>query len=441
MRTTDNNYGQSLSEILDKNEEYEYADLEAIANKTISKLCEENPNLLIFPQTLGGHNDEIGKSAIFEFREDKIFTENIMGFVGRNKMQITIHSRFYEKDNDYFLHYLLSKVFSINIFKFEQRQDKESIWDFLLYLFPHYLKKALSLGLYKEYRSNKYNDSNFRGAIDINRHIKLNTPFAGKIAYTMREYNFDNKINQLIRHTLEYIKTHKFGRGVLNSNNGVAADVDKIIFHTPSYNKKDLQKTIKANLKPISHPYFAEYKMLQQICLQILRKDKISFGVDKNQIYGLLFDGAWLWEEYLNKIFIEHNLGFTHAENKTDKNPLYLFEGKKHSQYPDFYKKSNFIADAKYKGLENRAYNDDLHQIISYMYIEKAHLGGFIYPISANSHNSEISEKVGILNGYGGVVKKWGLKIAQNAPSFAAFKDKMKENENNFVSELRKHQT
>ena len=36
----------------------------------------------------------------------------------------------------------------------------------------------------------------------IAQHIKMNTPFIGKIAYSQREFSFDNHLMQLVRHTM-----------------------------------------------------------------------------------------------------------------------------------------------------------------------------------------------------------------------------------------------
>ncbi len=33
-----------------------------------------------------------------------------------------------------------------------------------------------------------------------------------------------------------------------------------------------------------------------------LRYEKLKYGNDSKQIYGILFDGAWLWKEYLATI-------------------------------------------------------------------------------------------------------------------------------------------
>ena len=105
-----------------------------------------------------------------------------MGFVGVNDTKITIKSRFAKNcDEDYFLHYMLQKVFSINLFDLKHNTNTESIFDFLLYLFPYFLKRAVRQGIYKEYTKHEYNDANVRGVIDVSRHIRQNIPFSGNL--------------------------------------------------------------------------------------------------------------------------------------------------------------------------------------------------------------------------------------------------------------------
>jgi len=326
--TTDNNCGNYQV----PNEHCK--NLLSIANCTITDLCEQNPDLLIFPQSLGEYHDDIENSYIFSLHDNILRTGNIMGFVGRNDTQLAISSRFTEKNDkrDYFLHYMLQKVFSINLFKFDQTSNKENIWDFLLYLFPYYLKKAYLQGIYKTYKREEYNDANVKGMIDVKRHIRVNIPFCGKITYTTREHSYDNAVTQLIRHTIEYIKAHSFGSGVLTSDTETRDIVSRFCFITQnSYNKNARQKIITANLKPVSHPYFTEYKMLQKICLRILQREKLTFGEEKDKVYGLLFDGAWLWEKYLNIILKDD---FKFSDNKRKTGGYRLFADKDTSKLP-----------------------------------------------------------------------------------------------------------
>lgn len=363
-----------------------------------------------------------------------------MGFVGRNDTRLTIHSRFAKSDeNDFFLHYLLQKVFAINIFNFDQTSGEEGIWDFLLYLFPYFLKKALAQGIYKEYRRHEYNDANVKGTIDVSRHIRLNVPFQGNVAYTVREHSYDNPVMQLIRHTIEHIRCHPFGRGILTSDSDTRANVSTVCNITQAtYNKNRRQMVISQNLRPVTHPYFSQYAALQKICLRILRHDKITFGDSKDKVYGLLFDGAWLWEEYLNTILKE---SFIHPENKTRKFGSYLFtdEGRPFQKiYPDFRSKSTapvVVGDAKYIPLDN---NDQYpensaratsiyYKTIMYMYRFRSDRGMLLFPYSKSE--SEIYNKVYQIKDTNGRLWKLGLPIPQNAVSFNEFRMKMTNNE------------
>ena len=437
LQTTDNNGGkyQVPDEHCDK--------LQAIGNHSIGTLCHENPGLLIFPQSLGLYHDDIAKSTIFDLQDGKLTTRNIMGFVGKGKTQLTISSRFCKDDkHDYFLHYMLQRVFAIRLFDFEQTSNDENIWDFLLYLFPYYLKQAYRQGIYRTYVRTEYNDTHVKGRIDVNRYIRMNIPFCGQVAYSTREYSVDNPIIQLIRHTIEHISNHPLGKGVLATDAETRDIVDKIRMMTQSsYRKNDRRRVVVANLKRFSHPYFTAYMMLQKICMQILRQDKICFGEKENKIYGLLFDGAWLWEEYLNTVLEQD---FEHPENKTGKHRRYLFNhDTSHFQaiYPDFISKNSptVVGDAKYMALEKKEYNDEseratsiYYKTITYMYRFNSAYGFLLFP-----HPKEIHDETYDIEGTAGKLRKIGLHIPQNETSFSAFRTHMEKQEEWLRSNLR----
>jgi 5-methylcytosine-specific restriction enzyme subunit McrC len=436
-RTTDNNCGTFK---FDEKNEKDKNNLSSIANVKLKDLQKEHSNLLIFPANLGDHEDDIGNQLLFSLSGDILTTGNCMGFVSCNDTQLTISSRFYPNGNDYFLHYMLQKVFALNILDMDFSTSKDDVSDiFLLYLFPFYLKKALQQGLFKEYQRQNHNDTNVKGAINIPRHLKQNQPFMGKIAYTTREHTYDNRMTQLIRHTIEYIKTHVLGNSILTANSENTIAAQQIFYATPSYQKNARINVIQQNQKTVHHPYFTEYETLRKICLQILNKEGISFGKEKDKVYGLVFDGAWLWEEYLNTVLKDE--GFTHAENKAGKYGIDIFQSKKSKWYPDFYsEKMEIVLDAKYKNLKKGVGSNDLHQIISYMYILKSKIGIFIYPFSddepINDDENEIKE-FGNLKGYCGEVKTYGVKIPQNESNFQDFIDKMRENEKALQTQIK----
>ncbi|WP_028896049.1 McrC family protein [Prevotella sp. HUN102] len=422
MRTTDNNCGKEISN-------GELADLLPYSGVTLKKICEEkHPNLLVFPHSLGENGDDIGSSCIFRINDNKLYTNNVVGFVGIGNTKLSISSRFSEDDDkDFFLHYMLQRVLGINVVDLKMHSDEERIFDFLVYLFPYMLTKALEQGLYREYCTREYNDARVRGTIDIARHIKTNIPFQGNIAYRVREYSHDNALTQLIRHTIEYIK-RSAAKLILHNSRETEEAVKRIEQATTSFNSRDLQKIIAKNMKPISRPYFSNYVALQRLCLMILCHKKLSFGNNTQQIYGILFDAAWLWEEYLAKLF--KDLGFKHPKNKDRKGGLSVFNKTSSSdfnayRYPDYWKNDTAL-DAKYKQMQSDKGNtiidrEDLNQIITYMYIRKFESGGFIHPAKDTTVNG-----CGTLEGYGGNVKVYSLCIPQNCNTFTNFTERIK---------------
>ena len=438
IKIKDNCYnGQELKDVSDIDIERDIEavnDLRFISETSIANLADKHgKNLLIFPHCLNASCKDIdGDHTIITFKGDKIVSSNYMGFVGRGAVELSITSRFDSGENNCFMHYMLQKVFAVNLFDMPFSKDDHSIWDFLIYLFPYYLKRALRQGIYKRYQKQRHNDSRVRGTIDVSRHIKYNIPFGGKIAYNTREYSFDNELTQLLRHTIEYIRSHKLGgQNIINCDSETSQAVVQIVAATPTYIRSGRSRIIAVNTKPECHPYFTEYTFLQKLCLKILRHEKVSFGSNVNEsVYGLIFDGAWLWEEYLSTLLKDE--GFKHPRNNDKMGRIYLFENNRGERYPDFYN-DEIVLDAKYKWLSEYANRDDINQLIAYMHCLPASKGGLIYP-SVNTDKS-ISGDYGTLKGYGGVVSRHYLNISQNI-NFKQFCYEMKFGEQKLMNEI-----
>jgi 5-methylcytosine-specific restriction enzyme subunit McrC len=427
MTTKDNS-----STLIDASENMN--NLQWLAKPTIAELCAaDHPGLLVFPNDINKSGDKIGDDHVFSIVGDRLITGNIMGFIGYNHTKVSIRSRFAQGRKDYFLHYMLQKVFSFNIFDLNVNSDDEIIFDFLVLMFPHFLNEAMRQGLYKEYQISHYNDCHVHGQINVGRHIRNNIPFMGRIAYDTRDFSFDNSIMELIRHTIEYIQQLKIGKSVLNNSQETTSNVMMVRQATPSYRRQDRRRAIDANRRSIAHPYYHAYRDLQKLCLCILRHEELKYGKDDKEIHGILFDGAWLWEEYLNSI-LKH-AGYKHPRNKDKTGRICLFKDGTGWRYPDFYKEG-IILDAKYKGYGNRQISeidrDDLHQVISYMWIERARHGGFIFPLRAD-------ETVGsskTLRGYEGDLSLYGLKISREFNTFIEFCNEMEKNESVLLKSL-----
>ena len=438
INLTDNNIGQPDAGLFQRND---VAALFPIADKTIAELCRENENLLIFPFCIETSDDRIGEASVMSIlntndpEKVRISTGNVMGFIGVGDLQIKIKSRFDAGRDDFLLHYMLQKVLSFNLFDLSHNNEQEDVFDFIMFMFPYFLKAALRQGVYSEYQNYRHNDANLKGTIDIGRHIARNIPFVGNIAYSTREYSHDNNMTELIRHTIEFMKTKKYGQAVLNIDKETIENVNTIIEHTPLYSKNDRGSVMSRNLRMKIHPYYTEYRPLQTLCMQILRMEEVKYGEKDDEICGILFDGAWLWEEYVNTIL--SNVGFTHPENKLHKGGIYLFDDHSGVRYPDFYK-DDFVLDAKYKRLGSydkvsKVDRDDVHQVIAYINALHATRGGFVAPLEQKQEKVPTSR----LKDSSSTLSIFGIEISKAASSYADFCENMQGMEKAFVESLK----
>lgn len=433
MRITDNQHRIAKEGFV-----AEYPKLsQALLDRTLDNLSKED-NIFIFPNDLKNSPDLEKDQKIFETVNQKIKTGNVIGFLGCGQERLTISSRFSDESNDHFLHYLLHKVLHINLTSLDvalSREDK--LYQLLMYLFPKYLQAALRKGLYKEYQRFSHNDSHVKGVIDVRKHLKKNLPFTGNIAYTTREFTYDNPLMQLVRHTIEYIKNQKsIGQGVLDNLSTSRENVAEIVRVTTSYKLADRAKIIRGNQsKPIRHAYFHEYRKLQELCLMILNQEKHGLGYQDQKIHGILFDVAWLWEEYVHTLLPKD---FIHPRNKDKTDGISVFSSRERKVYPDFYNRDlKIVLDAKYKKLEDteKGINrEDLFQLISYSYILKAEKAGLVFP----SEDKVVDNEIGKLAGYGALLKKWSIQISRESSSYSEFCEMMENSEETFKSNITK---
>ena len=433
MQITDNQQNLNKEEFIT-----EYPKIsQVLLDRTLDNLSQED-NIFIFPNDLQYSPDLDKDQKIFETVNQKIKTGNVIGFLGCGQERLTISSRFSSKSDDYFLHYLLQKVLNINLTSLDvalSREDK--LYQLLMYLFPKYLQAALRKGLYKEYQRFSHNDSHVKGVIDVGNHLKKNLPFTGNISYTTREFTYDNPLMQLIRHTIEYMKNQKsIGRRVLDNLSTSREHVSEIIRVTPSYKLANRAKIIRSNqTKPLRHAYFREYRKLQELCLMILNREKHGLGYQEQKIHGILFDVAWLWEEYVHTLLPKE---FIHPRNKDKTEGISVFSNRERKVYPDFYdRERKIVLDAKYKKLEltEKGINrEDLFQLISYTYILEAEQAGLVFP----SKEKIVDNEIGKLAGYGALMKKWSIQIPQKASSYNEFCEMMENSEEIFKRNIDK---
>ena len=244
---------------------------------------------------------------------------------------------------------------------------------------------------------------------------------------------------ELVRHTIEFVKRKPYGNNLLVK---VKDEVKLVVDATPGYEPYDRQKIIEQNKKnTVRHAYFREYLALQRLCLLILQHQKHQIGTGSRQIYGILFDGAWLWEEYINSLIKET---FYHPMNKNDAGAQRLFDRNVGLIYPDFISRNSetrIIADAKYKPVDNIG-NRDYLQVLAYMFRFDAKTGYYLYPEAEGSDDLKLRMNCGstyeanVTPRDDVSVTKHGLKIPVDALNYAEFSVRMKTCEQEFKSAL-----
>lgn len=400
-----------------------------IADKSLGQL--ERDGLFVFPSSVKEAEDITPEQMILQTFNDTYRAGNVMGFIGYGDERLIIESRFCGGGEDFFFQYLLERVVDFpNIVDLKSDAYQHNrLFNFLLFLFPHYLKVALRKGVFKKYIRCRYNDGNVKGSIDIMRHIEENTPFLGNVAYNQREFSCDNCVMELVRHTIEYIKQKPYGNRLLIK---VRDEVKLIMETTPRYESHKRQKIIELNRKnAVSHAYFREYLALQRLCLLILCHQKHQIGFGSRQIYGILFDGAWLWEEYINSLVGKI---FYHPKNKGKVGAQRLFGGNIGLIYPDFISRNSdtrIIADAKYKPIDNIG-NQDYLQVLAYMFRFDAKNGYYLYPKAKEADavklrlNRGSTYEANVCPREDISITKLGLKIPINEPNYDSFVSSMK---------------
>lgn len=408
---------------------------QAIENKSLLQL--EQEGVFLFPESIQESDDLTSEQIPLQRVGNSYRTSNVLGFLGYGNERLIICTRFSNDKNDFFLQYLLSKVIGLpNLLNWQTSSNQDrSFFNFLVFLFPHYLKKAMRKGGFKQYVSHKYNNANPKGVIDIARHINENTPFLGKVAYRQREFSYDNDLMKLIRHTIEFIKRKSYGNNLLFE---VKDEVQAVTEMTAGYQSSDLAKIIEKNRKSlIRHAYFQEYLLLQRLCLMILLNDRHQYGGGYQQMYGILFDGAWLWEEYIHLLVDEH---FYHPMNKSNKGTEYLFPGCG-DIYPDFigkHQNPRIIADAKYKPIDN-IHGKDYLQLLAYMFRFNCKHGFYFYPEKEGHTVTDyyLNQGCRIENNVEPRsdvhVTKLGFRVPQGVNSYDEFSREIKETEDKFV--------
>ncbi len=422
--------------------------LKDYSGKNLAKLREmSNGNLITLGRVKKEENDDPAFFTLRELSETRfaLDTSNLMGVLrlrdpaNGTSVQIEVHSRFDKGENQPFLNYLLSKVFRVD-FMGSAAMGNDRLWDILAaILFIQKLKAAVPVGLYKEYKRFEENDLNFRGRLDLARHLRQNYPLQDKIAYSYRAITFDNPVNHLLRSAVEVIQ-RKYPE-LLYSDNEIKNFVSALKNATPTWTSACNRDLLRAPVcrESLRHPFFAEYyEAPRSLAKMILEEEGYSI-YDKtceDEVSGVIFDGAWLWEEYIATILTP--LGFIHADPDSKTGGCKIFIGEEQmgqeNIYPDFFhKEKKIVLDTKYNmDTEKR---EDIFQVLSYALITGSTYCGLIYP-PTKSGESRCCKTVGVNNGFNQDIKWHSIAFSKLKGDIVGFMHKQEENLKEAIEEM-----
>lgn len=319
-------------------------------------------------------------------------TGNYVGKFKWQGLEIDIKSRF----SNIFLERMLNfanDIFldDVSITGHESKNDLDISKYIIYYMFVQNLEKAFLLGLPKSYKSINYHEMKLKGKIDINRFIKHDIPFQGKVSSVSRE---QKEIQEVIDILYKAIK-------IIDKNNkAFLKNISNIKTHLKQHksNQYVSNQTINTALtcKALQNPIFASYKKVIEYARYIINGNNIEEQNDgKAETYGFIINVAELFEIYVTKLLRKE---FPDWSVESPKIELYknMFYARK--IIPDIVMtKDNHVMvfDTKYKRMRMKGKDqngagdvdrNDFFQINTYMgYYQNQGLhvkaGGLLYPM------------------------------------------------------------
>ncbi len=322
-------------------------------------------------------------------------TGNYVGKFKWDGLEIDIKSRF----STVFLERMLN--FANNVFLDDvsvSGKDSKNELDIskyiIYYMFVQNLEKAFLLGLPKAYRSITHHEMKLKGKIDINRFIKHDIPFQGKVSSVSREQKEIQEIIDVLFKAVKIIdKSKKFS----------LKNISHIKTHLKQNrsNKYVSNETINKALKSkaLQNPIFSPYKKVLEYAKFIINVDNIEQNKDgKNNTYGFLINVAELFEIYVTKLLAKEFPDWHVSSPKIElyDSPSMFYQRKIIPDIVMIKDKDVIVFDTKYKKMlfrgryENGGDVDrnDFFQINTYMSYYKNHIekynvkiGGLLYPM------------------------------------------------------------
>ena len=154
----------------------------------------------------------------------------------------------------------------------------------------------------------------------------------------------------------------------------------------------------------------------------------------EDEVSGVIFDGAWLWEEYIATIL--GPLGFVHTDPDTKSGGLALGIGELRNVYPDFYNKDKkIVLDTKYK--RDTEKREDIYQVLSYALITGSTHCGLIFPPTQSE--KLYGKNVGVNNGFNQDIKWHSIAFSKLKGDIVGFMQDQEKNLKKAINDMTKN--
>ncbi|PAC84662.1 hypothetical protein CHH85_16485 [Bacillus subtilis] len=274
--------------------------------------------------------------------------------------------------------------------------------DILISLFVMELEKQIRHGMYKAYQKHTENLNSIRGTINYPENIRKNALLKNKFVCRYSKFTEDNRLNQIIRFTLEYLSKVNGSHRNRTHIKRLIVNFDKVSLK--KFNEHDVNQMIldRNNLR---------FENTLNFCSLFLKGFALDLKSGEVQVNFMLFDMNLLFEKYIYKMFKKALKSGT-VIYQYKKNHLLTrrsSSSKKIQLKPDLILSNSnktIVLDTKWKNAKGFADEKDVYQINAYLdCIPNLDEGILLYPKSTK--NDKIVDDY-ILNG---IRNKSSIKI------------------------------
>jgi len=279
--------------------------MQALSVNVASFKCNNVDNILF--DMLGSadkRDDDDLICSVYQTVKDNVstFVAQTGNYVGKftwDGLEVDVRSRF----SDVFMKRMLNcanDVFLDDVSAFDAEESKGLDFSkfIIYYMFVQKLERAFLLGLPKSYSSIQHHDMKLKGRIDINRFIKRDIPFQGKISATSREQKEIQEIIDVL---------HKAVQVIDKPGHQLCKNISHIKTHLKQYksslfvSKATIQKAMAS--KALQNPIFAPYKSVLEYAKLIIDGSNLQESAKgKGKTFGFLVNVAELFELYISKL-------------------------------------------------------------------------------------------------------------------------------------------